>query len=118
MIQKIKGLHIYSDQFLLWANVTVGAIFLCELLIILTNIGGISDEIALRFNPLSGIEMFGGKGAIIGIWVAHICIVGLNMMIAETVFLKERIITYFLMGCNIFLALISLGVISAILSIN
>lgn len=118
MIQKIKTFHIYTDNFLIWSNIITAGIFLCEFLIILFNIGEISNEIALRFNSLSGIDMFGGKGTIFGIWVAHVCIVVLNTMIAESVFLKERAITYFLMGCNVFLALISFGVITAILSIN
>lgn len=82
------------------------------------NMSELGTPLILHFDAYSGADFF---GSITDLWliigVVFLMIVA-NIVLAETFFRRERILSYLLVGTNFLLALLLLIVVAVIISVN
>lgn len=87
-------------------------------LLIAFHINTISPPVILHFDALQGIDMFGERIDIWGIWLITAVAVLANIFLARAFFHKERLVSYILISVTPLLSLLLLIAIGTIISVN
>lgn len=115
----VKYLPFFKHHKIYTALILVSAAFsFASLLITITNYGGLSQSIIVKFDQLKGINIFGEKNTLWGIWLLGFTILGMNGVLMYEFWNRERFLSYLFAAGNGFLALMVFIIITVLLSNN
>lgn len=115
VFRKIKIFHYSFPQ---RSFVFSFLIFIAVFLIIVNVFYSFESPLVLRFNQFQGIVRFGERSELFGIWILFLAIWLVNNILAEFFLLRDKFLSYVLLGVNIFLSFVLFVAIVTILFVN
>lgn len=104
----MRFLHEKNMRLLFWIT---AALFLASLIFLALSFGRFGNPVILHFDHMSGIDLFGSRASVWGVWALGFAIAAMNTAFAEYFLDRERVIAYvflagdFLVGILLFLAI-------------
>lgn len=94
------------------------ALFLFSFALILWNFNRLAPSIVLHFDSFHGVDAFGTRASLWGIWILGIVVCLVNGGLVYEFYHRERFLSYLFLGANVLIALFALIIIGVITSIN
>ncbi|MEK9194692.1 MAG: hypothetical protein AAB884_02675 [Patescibacteria group bacterium] len=110
--------HIFKQKTLLVLSIISGAFFLFSFLLIVLNIGGFGSPVILHYDVFRGIDLFGDKFDVWAIWITGFLLGILNIILSNTFFYRERVLSYLFIAVNLLISILILVVSGVIVSVN
>lgn len=111
-------MHIFKKPLLILSAIAI-ALFVASALILVFSLKNLPDsELILQISAMKEIKRLGSKSDIVGIEVVGAVMLAINFILAETFFMRERILSFLLVLANVLIALLALITIGFILSLN
>ncbi len=82
------------------------------------NYGRLAPLIVLHFDALNGVDTFGTRASILGMWFLGVVVNMVNAALAYEFYNRERLLSYLYLGGNVLIALIVFIAIGVVVSIN
>ncbi len=82
------------------------------------NYGRLAPLIVLHFDALNGVDTFGTRASIWGVWFLGLAINMVNWALAYEFYHRERLLSYLYLGGNVLISLIMFIAIGVVVSIN
>ena len=111
-------MNILNQKILRIFLILSGAILLFSLILIYLNIGRLSQPIILHFDNFKGVDAFGDKIDVWGLWLVGLAMILINLALGELFFYKERVLSYLLVGINILFSILLLVIVAVIINVN
>lgn len=77
-----------------------------------------SQPIILHFDNFKGVDAFGDKIDVWGIWLMGLAMILINLVLGELFFYKERVVSYLLVSVNILISILILIISAVIINVN
>jgi hypothetical protein len=87
-------------------------------IIIQLNYGRLSELIVLHFDALHGIDMFGTRIGIWGVWWLGLTIQCVNGILAYEYYHRERLLSFLFLGANVLVAILTLIIVGVLITTN
>ncbi len=78
----------------------------------------LSHTIVLRYDAAEGVDLFGARSSVWGIWALGLAMMAVNGILAYEFFYRERFLSYLLMAANVLLSLIVIIVLGMLFGMN
>lgn len=111
-------MEIFKEKILVILSALSGAFLFFGLVLIYFNIHNFSLPVILHFDAFRGIDLFGERVDVWGIWFTGLIAILVNTYLAEVLFYRERVLSYLFIGANFLLALLVLIISGVIVSVN
>lgn len=95
-----------------------GGFFFLSLIFIYFNLRKLGSPIILHFDQFNGIDKFGEKSDLLGIWFTGLGMALINTLLGEAFFHRERFISYILIAVNILIAILVFLISAVIINVN
>ncbi|MBI5732426.1 hypothetical protein HY967_00500 [Candidatus Jorgensenbacteria bacterium] len=112
------SIPILQQKFTLITSIVALSTLIIGLGLILFKLSALSSPLIIHFDSFNGIDLFGEKTDVWGIWITGLVMFITNTVIANEFFYRLRPISYFLISANVILTILILVVISTIITIN
>ncbi len=83
-----------------------------------TNYGRLAPLIVLHFDALHGVDTFGTRASIWGMWALGLTMNILNGGLAYEFYNRERFLAYLYLGANVLISLIALISVGVMVTVN
>lgn len=114
MVTRILRLHKAIIAFVAIA----GILLAISGIMVSMNFSRLAPLIVLHFDALHGVDTFGTRASIWGIWLLGFAINLVNIGLAYEFYNRERLLSYLYLGANVLISLIMLIAIGVVVSIN
>jgi hypothetical protein len=114
----MKRMKIFRRKILLILLGITGALFGASLVLALFRLNGLSYPVILHFDPFRGVDFLGNIADFWLVWGGGVIFVALNTWLAETIFERERFISYFFVSVNVLIALLILIITGVVIGAN
>ena len=89
-----------------------------SLALVAMNYGAITQNIVLHFDAFQGVDLFGSKANLWGVWVLGLMMMMVNGILCYEFYNRERFFSYlFIMG-NVLISMLVLIIDAVLISIN
>ncbi len=104
---------IFKQKPLIILSGLSGVAIFGSLILAFSKLGGLSYPLVLHFDNFQGVDFLGGTTDFWSIWLGGFACVILNFVLSETLFEKERVLSYVFLVANLLISLL-LFVITAV----
>ena len=80
--------------------------------------GRLAPLIVIHFDALHGVDTFGTRASVWGVWFLGLAINIVNALLAYEFYHRERVLSYLYLGANVLVSLIVLIAVGVVVSIN
>lgn len=115
MPAKIEIIH---QQGLFIMLLSSAVLFCASLIALVWNFFGMPSEIVLQFDAFHGILLSGHKASLFAIWLGALLLGGVNFVLAEKLFFRNRVLTYLVTTTTLIISFFALVAIGTIVSVN
>ncbi len=114
----MEQMNIFRQKILLVLMGLTGALFGASLILALFRLNGLSYPIILHFDPFRGVDFLGNMTDFWSIWAGGLVFVILNTWLSETLFERERFLSYLFIAANVLIALLMLIITGVVAGAN
>lgn len=114
MVAKILGTRRAIVVFVAIAGVLLAA----SGIVVFVNYGRLAPLIVLHFDALHGVDTFGTRASIWGVWFLGLTMNLVNLALAYEFYHRERLLSYLYLGGNVLISLIMFIAVGVVVSIN
>lgn len=93
-------------------------LFLVSFVFIAIRIGSLTTPVILHFDHFNGIDLFGDRSSVWGVWLLGGVIALVNLAFTEFFYYRSRILSYVFLSVNFFISILLLVALAAIVSVN
>lgn len=111
-------MKIFTQRKIIILLAVAGFFFVVSLGILLLNISRVSGPLILHFDAFHGVDLFGTVGDVTGIWVMAFLMIVVNVVLADVLYLRERVLSYAFIGINILISIFLFILMAVIASVN
>lgn len=111
-------MNIFKQKVLLILMGLTGLLFGGSLILALFRLNGLSYPIILHFDPFRGVDFLGNINDFWTIWGSGLLLVVLNTWLSETLFRRERFLSYLFLSANALIALLILIITGVVIGAN
>lgn len=86
--------------------------------IVIINYGSIAQTIVLHFDAFQGVDLFGSRANLWGVWVLGLVMMMVNGILCYEFYHRERFLSYLFLVGNILIGMLVLIINSVLISIN
>ncbi|MDP2703898.1 MAG: hypothetical protein Q8P01_01615 [bacterium] len=114
----LLDMRIFKKPLLAFSVIAI-TLFVVSALILVFNLKTLPESgLILQISAMKEIKQLGSKSDIVGIEIVGAIVLIINFILAETFFMRERILSFLLILANVLIALLALITIGFILSLN
>lgn len=88
------------------------------LILVFLNYGRVASSIVLHFDNFRGVDLFGARSSLWGIWILSLIILVINKALAYEFYNRERFLAYLFLSANVFVSICTVLVVAVIASNN
>jgi len=114
----MEQMNIFKQKILLILMGITGVLFGASLVLALFRLNGLSYPVILHFDPFRGVDFLGDMTDFWSIWAGSLIFTGLNTWLAETLFYRERFLSYLFISANVLIALLILIITGVVIGAN
>jgi len=111
-------MNIFKQKVLLALMGLTGVLFGGSLILALFRLGGLSYPIILHFDPFRGVDFLGNLTDFWTIWASGLVLTAINTWLGETLFERERFLSYLFISANVLIALLILIISGVVIGAN
>jgi len=117
-IQEILTMNFWKEKSLRMIFILGGGIILVSFIFIAFRVGHLTTPVILHFDNFNGINFFGDRSNVWGVWFLGFIIALMNAGFAEFFYYRSRILSYVFLATNFFVSILLLVAVSVIVAVN
>jgi len=117
-IQEILTMNFWKEKSLRMIFMLGGGIILVSFIFIAFRVGRLTTPVILHFDNFNGIDLFGDRSNVWGVWFLGFIIAFMNAGFAEFFYYRSRILSYVFLTTNFFVSILLLVAVSVIVAVN
>lgn len=117
-LREFFTVNFWKERPLRYLCIVGGGFFLVSLFFVALKGAGLSTPVILHFDHFNGIDLFGDRASLWGVWFLGLVMGLVNAAFSEFFFYRSRVLSYVFLAANFFISILLLVAVSLIITVN